>query len=169
MYATPGEGVEVRIRIPVRRQFLRPVELAPTPDLDEVVPARDKAPITILIADDHTMVRGALARLMSEIDGLEVVAECANGREAVEQVLCLHPAVVIMDVNMQVMDGIEATRLIKAQSRDINVIGLSVYSDAEGGAQMRAAGADVYLSKTASPKVPIEQVFGLLDKEEGGN
>lgn len=171
MHAAPGQGVEVRIGIPDAtkgegsRQTVFPSEIEPATIEDALARAGNNA-IRIVIADDHTVVREALCTLLSEVEGLEVAAECSNGREAVDQALLLCPAVVIMDVNMPVMDGVEATRLIKAQSPGIKVIGLSVYSEAEGGDQMRAAGADAYVSKTAPPEDLIEQIF-LLSGEDG--
>lgn len=171
MQAARERGVEVQISIPDTTQGVDLMRGQSMPGLVQVTsdagawPANETS-IPILIADDHTVVREALAKLLSEIDGLDVVAECGNGREAVEQVQRLRPAVAIMDVNMPVMDGVEATRLIKAYCPACKVIGLSVFSEAEGGHQMRSAGADAYLSKTAPPEELIDQIFFLAAGHE---
>lgn len=165
----PGQGVtvEVSLREVRARSAQSQVALSEPSDVPSAWVSEaglaEPGSVRLLVADDHSVVRQALARLLSETDGLEVVGECCNGREALEQAEQLHPAVVIMDVSMPVMDGIEATRRIKARWPDIKVIGLSVYSDADGGNRMRSAGADAYLSKTAPPEQLIEQIFLCVD------
>ena len=81
--------------------------------------------IPVLLVDDHTVVRQGLRMVMSLEDDLEVVGEAANGREAVEAVAELSPQVVLMDLLMPVMNGVEAIRAIKAQHPEVEVVALT--------------------------------------------
>lgn len=102
----------------------------------------------VLVADDHVTVRLGLQQFLNMQTGMEVVGLAADGVEAIEQALQLRPDVIIMDVSMPRMNGIEATGRIKEQLPQVAVIGLSMYDDAGAGHAMRQAGACLYLSKT---------------------
>jgi DNA-binding NarL/FixJ family response regulator len=100
------------------------------------------------MVDDHAIVRQGLVRLLTAEPDLEIVGEASGGREAVLLTRQLHPHVIIMDVSMRELNGIEATRAIHAEWPGVQVIGLSMYEEAEkGAAVMREAGAVHYLSK----------------------
>ena len=101
----------------------------------------------IMLVDDHPMVRKGVERLISGNADMEVVGQAENGQIAVERAAELNPDVIIMDVSMPVMDGIEATRLIKSESPDIQVIALSAHDDRASIAAMADAGASGYVSK----------------------
>ena len=103
--------------------------------------------IRVLIADDHTMVRQALRNALQAFPNIDVVGEAGDGDEAVAATAKLQPEVVVMDVNMAKMDGITATRLIKAQHQEIAVIGLSVDLKDYQFHALKNAGASVVLSK----------------------
>jgi DNA-binding NarL/FixJ family response regulator len=98
---------------------------------------------------------------------IQVVGEAANGREAIEQVRRLRPDVVLMDVSMPEMDGIEATRRIKAEWPGVRVIGLSMHDDEHISQAMRAAGAEGFLSKTASPAELLKVIYETAPKKIG--
>ena len=104
----------------------------------------------ILLADDHQMVLEGLASLLANEEGLEVVGQARDGRMAVRLVEELSPDVVVMDVNMPEMNGIDATRQVLAQSPDVKVIALSMHSDKRFVLQMLKAGANGYLLKEAA-------------------
>lgn len=106
-------------------------------------------PVMVLLVDDHRMVRESLRVLLASESNVIIVGECGDGRRAVESVEKLQPDVVLMDVSMPVMDGMEATKLIKKRWPYIRVIGLSMYSEEEMGKKMRSAGADAFLTKSA--------------------
>jgi chemotaxis response regulator CheB len=93
----------------------------------------------VLFVDDHKVMRQALIRLISSQPNIQVAGEAASGKEAVELALQLHPDVILMDISMSEMDGIEATKRIKAELPDVRVIGLSMYDDEHTAESMRKA------------------------------
>lgn len=103
--------------------------------------------VRVLLVDDHKVVREGLAGLLNNEDDIEVIGEASDGEAAVEAAASLAPDVVLMDVNLPGISGIEATRRIAVCSPDTKVIGLSMHSAAEVAASIQAAGAVAYLSK----------------------
>lgn len=103
--------------------------------------------INILIADDHKIVRDGLRALLEKEPGMKVVAEGENGRMAVKLALELSPQVVIMDIGMPDLNGIEATRRIISENPAVKLIALSMHSDKRFVAEMFKAGASAYLLK----------------------
>ena len=105
--------------------------------------------IRVLIADDHKIVRAGLASLLGTEGDIDVVGQAANGREAVEQTLRLLPDVVLMDLMMPVMDGVQATEKIHAAAPQIKVVILTTFGTSDGIAHALAAGATGALMKNA--------------------
>ena len=105
------------------------------------------SPITILTADDHPLIRDGLAAVLRAEGGLQVVAEAANGEEAIEAYARLHPDIVLMDLRMPVMDGLTATRAILADDPNARIIVLTTYDGDEDIHRALAAGARGYLLK----------------------
>jgi signal transduction histidine kinase/CheY-like chemotaxis protein len=106
--------------------------------------------IRTLIADDYENLRSLLVTQLQHEADIEIVGQAANGEEAVRLAQGTHPDVILMDVSMPVMDGIEATRRILAEWPDIRVIGLSAYGDTNQNDAIRAAGALTCLVKESS-------------------
>jgi len=104
-------------------------------------------PIRILIADDHTILRQGLRRILTQATDFEVVGEASSGVEAVEQATLLKPDVAIMDIAMKELNGIEATRQIARSSPHTAVLVLSMYSDEPYVIRATRAGARGYLLK----------------------
>ena len=103
--------------------------------------------IRILLADDHKIFRDGLRTLIDKETGMEVVAEAENGRKALKLAEKMAPNVIVMDVTMPDMNGIEATRKIMAELSHVKVIGLSMHSDRRFVLGMLEAGASGYLLK----------------------
>ena len=103
----------------------------------------------VVIADDQRVVREGLATIVGSLDGFDVVGLAANGAEAVDLVGQHHPAVVLMDLRMPVMDGTEATRTIRAAHPQTQVVVLTTYADDESVLAALSAGALGYLTKDA--------------------
>jgi DNA-binding NarL/FixJ family response regulator len=107
--------------------------------------------IRVLLADDHRLVRAGLAGLLGTAPDIEVVGEAADGRQAVELSVAVAPDVILMDVSMPVLDGIEATRLIIDRDPSTRVIALTSFADKEKVNDMLASGAVGYLLKDSEP------------------
>lgn len=105
--------------------------------------------IRLLIADDHNLVRNAFTQLLNGTADIQVVGEAASGEEALALLETLPVDIVTMDINMKGMDGIEATRRIRARFPQIRVLGLSMFEEEERAKAMRAAGACDYLTKSS--------------------
>jgi DNA-binding NarL/FixJ family response regulator len=105
--------------------------------------------ITILLADDHSMVRQGFRRILESQADMEIVGEAANGREALEKSVELKPDVVVMDVAMPELNGIEATRRLTEASPRTRVLALSMHKDAVYVREILRAGARGYLLKDA--------------------
>ncbi len=103
--------------------------------------------IRILIVDDHVVVRQGLAAMLTPRNGMEVVGEAANGREAVRLARKLTPDVIIMDLLMPEMDGLEATIAIKEQNPDARILVLTSFSEEDRAVTIMTAGASGYLLK----------------------
>jgi DNA-binding NarL/FixJ family response regulator len=113
-------------------------------------PAERSADYRILICDDHAVTRTGLRIMAETLDGVSVVGEAENGAEAVQLSTELEPDLVLMDIQMPELDGIEATRRIIAQQPDVTVVVLSVQEDEDAVFQAIRAGASGYLSKASS-------------------
>lgn len=104
-------------------------------------------PIRVLVADDQTAVREGLVALLSVTPTVEVIAEAPNGAAAVTAAETLHPDVVLMDLRMPVMDGVEATRRITQTAPDVRIVVLTTHADDASILQALRAGATGYLTK----------------------
>jgi DNA-binding NarL/FixJ family response regulator len=118
-------------------------------------------PIRVLLADDHPMFREGLAVALSALPGLEVVAEASSGEEAIGEAARLQPDVVVMDVNMPGVNGIEATRRIVAESPHIGVLILTMFDEDESVFQAMRAGARGYLLKGADRDAILRAVAAV--------
>ncbi|MEO7860719.1 MAG: response regulator transcription factor [Nitrospirales bacterium] len=101
----------------------------------------------ILLADDHGLIRQVVGAMLERYPTLSIVGEAADGMEAISQAALLKPDGIIMDINMPKIDGIDATKQIKAAQPMIRIIGLSVIDDEHVRQAMKAAGAEAVLLK----------------------
>ncbi len=114
--------------------------------------------IRILLVDDHEIVRNGLKILLENENNIRVVCEAANGAEAIDQLRSHQIDVVLMDINMPKMDGLEATLLIKKQYPTIKVIALSMYKEIGILEKMFQNGAKGYLLKSCSQSELLESI-----------
>ena len=117
--------------------------------------------IGIMIVDDHEVVRSGLKAILEPEDDLEVVGEASSGSEAVEKVARLDPSLVLMDVRMEEMSGIEACRLIKSSHPQVNVLMLTSFGEEEAVMASIMAGASAYLLKNVGRSELIRAIRGV--------
>ena len=122
-------------------------------------------PIRILLADDQPLFRGAIAALIAEQDDMVIVGEAENGLEAVEKAHALVPDLVVMDVEMPVMDGVEATRLIRDQLPSVKVIMLTVSEADDHVFDAIRFGAHGYLLKDLRPEQLYDMIRSVMRNE----
>lgn len=118
--------------------------------------------ITIFLADDHTIVRQGLAKLLAAEPNLRVIGEAQNGREAVKKVQGLKPDLVIMDIAMPLLNGIEATRQIKKLSPQTKVIILSMHSHDRYISELISLGASGYLLKDSTGEEIVKAISAAM-------
>jgi DNA-binding NarL/FixJ family response regulator len=118
--------------------------------------------IRIILADDHALILGGIRALLTEIDGITVVGEAKNGREAVAMASAERPNLVIMDISMKELNGIEATAQIKAEHPGTHVLVLSMHTTEDFVRRALTAGASGYLVKDSAPlelRMAIEAIM----------
>ncbi len=114
--------------------------------------------IRVLLADDHKLLRQGISLLISEEADMEVIGEATDGNSAIELACKLEPDVVLMDINMGGLNGIEATKRIRAQSPSVQVIGLSMFEAEERAHDLRAAGGADFVSKSGPSDVLLDTI-----------
>lgn len=129
------------------------------------LPNKATEPVHIVIADDHELARAGLRGLLEGEPGLQLVGEACNGREAVEICAQLRPDLVLMDVRMPEMDGLEATRAIKKVSPKTSIIIVTMHENPEYLIAAIRAGAAGYLFKNTSRKELIAAIHQVLKGE----
>ncbi len=158
----PGHGTRVEIVAPAADESQRFTSPSPTTVERRVIampePEADGRAIRVLLVDDHRILREGLVSLLRDQAGLEIVAEAADGA-AVELAHEHAPDVVVMDITMPVMNGIEATRILQRELPDIKVIGMSMHETEEMARSIRAAGAVSYVTKGGPVEQLLEEIF----------
>jgi two-component system response regulator NreC len=118
--------------------------------------------VRIILAEDHRITREGLVNLLQERPDMEVVGEAENGREAVRLAKELSPDLIIMDVTMPDLNGIDATRIITSGSNNTKVIALSMYSDKQFVQGMIQAGASGYLLKDCAFEELVSAIKAVI-------
>ncbi len=119
------------------------------------------SPIRILLADDHQVIRTGLKSFLESQPDFKVVAEASNGREAIERALETRPDIILMDITMPEMDGLEATRQLKKLWPECVILCLTVHEDKFYFMEMLAAGASGYLTKQAASDELVSAIHAV--------
>lgn len=119
--------------------------------------------IRVMLVDDHPVVRQGLFIMLGLQSDIEVVGEASDGEEAVLLARQIVPDVILMDINMPNMNGLEATRIIHAELPQIRIIGLSIFDENAEGAAIINAGASAYRSKGENTDLLISAIRGESD------
>lgn len=147
--SSPGQGTTVALSIPRTTPTTHP--LTPPRSVSEpphTSPHTSTHRLHVIVADDHTELRQELVHLLPEIGPLEVVGEASNGREAIELAKQLVPDLILMDINMPIINGIDATRAILADHPSIRVIGVTMHEEAQIRSSLVEAGAAATVTKS---------------------
>jgi two-component system, NarL family, invasion response regulator UvrY len=120
--------------------------------------------IKLIIVDDHFHVREAWSWVLGQVPGLKVIAQCANGQEAIEAARELNPDVMLMDIHMNPVNGIEATRTIRGFAPGIKIIGVSIQAERSYVHEMLRSGANGYVTKNS----PSTEMVTAIDEVLAG-
>lgn len=126
-------------------------------------------PIRVLIVDDHRIVRLGLEQLLATVPGVQVVGLAEDGDQAVAQADRLHPDVVVMDVRMPTMNGIDATRLIVSGRPECRVVILTANGSPSVAREAALAGASACLHKDGDPDELVRSVLGRAERDGDGD
>ena len=121
--------------------------------------------IRVMLVDDHDVVRTGLKALLSVEEDMDVIAEATNGAEAIDKIPEVNPDVIVMDITMPTMDGMEATRQISKKFPDSKVLSLTVHEDKQYFFEMLSAGAKGYITKQAAS----EELVSAIRSVAAGN
>ncbi len=122
--------------------------------------------IRVLIADDHQIFRDGLITLLESEDDIEIIGTAKNGIEAINIAKKLKPDILIMDITMPEMDGIEATLRLKMAMPEIKILALSMHSDSQYVRKMLKAGIDAYLIKSCTSKKLIDVIHSVHNNKK---
>jgi PAS domain S-box-containing protein len=158
--STPGRGTAIKLFAPIGRESQDGIVPTTSSNRSPMIEPSSAPlpPICVLLADDHRTLREGLTRLLQEAADIQVIGEAQDGQQAVDMSRRLRPNVVIMDVNMPGMNGIDATRIISSECPECRIIALSMYSEAEMETAMREAGAVNYLIKSGPSGALIDAI-----------
>ncbi|GJL67447.1 MAG: hypothetical protein NPIRA06_00820 [Nitrospirales bacterium] len=167
--SAPGQGTQAKLVVPFQatsapvsansalaESLKPPNQLLPRPSKKKV--------LRILLVDDHAMIRQGIRTLLEHHDDFMIVGEAKNGEEALEVTNVVFPDVVVMDVNMPKINGIDATKLLTKEHPSIRVIGLSVHEDKEIERMLLEAGAAMYVTKSSVANTLVDAIRDVVNQ-----
>jgi len=121
--------------------------------------------VKVMIADDHALIREGLRKILEMEEIIDVVGEAENGQQAVELAFKFNPDIILMDINMPGINGIDATRIIKSDRPEIGVIALTIHNQEEYLFELVKAGVAGYILKDISPDLLVQTILGVARGE----
>jgi len=121
--------------------------------------------VRVIIVDDHTLVREAWALLLSRDPNISIIATCENGEDAINMCKSMNPDVVLMDINMEPINGIDVTKVIREFSKEIKIIGISIHTDLPYVNALMQAGANGYVTKNSPGDEMIRAMLLVMEGE----
>ncbi|WP_287130157.1 response regulator transcription factor [Candidatus Cyanaurora vandensis] len=142
--------------------------MAESPELPDCTPqpGHDMKEIKVLIADDHTLFRSGLQILLRNVEDIRLVAEACDGEEAISLFTAHQPDVILLDISMPKLDGIEVTRLIKSLNAQARILILTMHEQEDYLFRIMGAGADGYLLKNAEKDELLESIRCVADGKQ---
>ena len=164
----PDNGCSVTLRVPTDPESTLQTVHVSTDAIS--IKKKQKQPriadqLCIMLVDDHPTIRQGMAMFLKASTDFKLLAEASNGIEAVRMARDLRPDVVLMDISMPEMDGIEATAVIKKDHPNIRIIGLSMHEDEQTRERMLSAGASAYINKAA----PVDEIIEVIKNSRTSN
>jgi PAS domain S-box-containing protein len=148
--SSPGNGASLSLIVPFEKEEEKKDEAIQVIKAEDKITKTGEDKIRTLVVDDHTVVRQGISALLSLHSDIEMVGEAGDGQEAVEKARQLQPDVILMDISMPRMDGIQATRIIRSELPYVRIVGLSMHDKQDQADQMIQAGASAYCTKDGS-------------------
>lgn len=169
--SAPDSGTTARIRVPLTLNTEEPNPspanpVSKTRKIQRMSRTAKPGIIKVLIADDHALMRDGLRSVLGKYANIQIVGEAQDGEEAVALTDGLQPNVVLMDISMPRMSGIEATRAIRAHHPNIVIVGMSANANAPTVAAMSAAGANTFISKFEAAAKLYEVIYTAFEGDE---
>jgi CheY-like chemotaxis protein/anti-sigma regulatory factor (Ser/Thr protein kinase) len=165
--STPGRGARFRLTAPRGKadatgDTVSPASLtASDSGIRRIIAAATRPALRILLVDDHASVRKALHELLAMRPAFRIVGEAADGLEAIAHARALRPDVILMDVSMPHMDGVEATRSIRAEQPSTHILGLTMHAHTDVAERIEDAGAEECFTKGVDTQRLIEHLLVL--------
>jgi CheY-like chemotaxis protein len=163
--SSPSSGTKVTLAAPLQGYALETIEpgiktadAQPHESTHRKLPEPSGGSIKVMLVDDHAVMRQGLSLLLSRHTDIEIVGEAADGAQAVEMARRINPDIILMDISMPVMDGIEATRIIRSHLPQIRIITLSMHEAEDQASAAKRAGAVAYLSKSGNPDAILSTI-----------
>jgi len=165
VHSAPGDGTRVELSVPIG---ISAAPAAVSPRSEASIAADDPAstdalgrPARVLVADDHKLFREGIISLLSQEPDLTVIGDAADGEQALELARKLKPDILILDVSMPKLNGIQVAARVSREFPRTSIVGLSMHADRDMARAMRAAGATAYLTKGGSSESLLELLRSL--------
>jgi signal transduction histidine kinase/CheY-like chemotaxis protein len=166
--SSPGHGASFSLVLPMETRGQRGEKAVQRTPAKTRKKEADRERVKVLLVDDHAVVRQGLSAMLNLHEDVEVIDEASDGEEAIGKARELQPEVILMDVSMPTMDGIEATRHIRSELPHIRIIGLSMHDKQDLAERMIEAGASAYCTKDGDSRLLLSAIREVRESRDWG-